>query len=157
MESCIQKKLKFDISYMRMAHVWSENSHCVRKKVGALIVKDGVIISDGYNGSHAGTDNCCEDSAGETKWQVVHAEANAILKLARSNNSSEGSTLYITLSPCKECSKMILSSNIKRVVYGRAHSDRAGLDFLINNGVVVEQVELKTDFTFSIINSYTNK
>lgn len=125
-----------------MAQIWAENSHCVRKKVGALIVKDNMIISDGYNGTPSGMDNCCEDANGETKWEVTHAEENAILKLARTTNSSDGATLYITLSPCRCCSKLILSSKIKRVVYGKSHSDSSGLDFLKDNGVIVEQLQI---------------
>lgn len=136
---------KFDISYMRMARVWAENSHCKRKQVGALVVKDNIIISDGFNGTPAGLDNTCEDSDGETKWTVIHAEANAICKLARSGNSAEGSTLYITLSPCRECCKMILMSGIRRVVYEQPHSDATGIDLLRHCGVLVQQLKINDD------------
>lgn len=136
------KFTRFDISYMKMAHVWAENSHCKRKKVGAFIVKDGTIISDGFNGTPHGWDNCCEDSNGETNWQVIHAEANAILKLARSTNSCLGATLYITLSPCRECSKLILSSGIERVIYDKQHSDVSGLEMLTQSGIMVHQLSI---------------
>jgi len=142
MESQKEKQLKFDISYMKMAHIWADNSHCIRKKVGALIVKNDVLISDGFNGTLSGTPNCCEDDSGETKWDVIHAEENAILKLARTNNSSDGATLYITLSPCRNCSKLILSARIKRVVFNKSHSDSSGLDFLRSNGVIVDQIKI---------------
>lgn len=146
----LMKSAKYDISYMRMAHVWAENSHCKRKQVGALIVKDNMIISDGFNGTPSGMDNCCEDAEGETKWEVIHAEANAILKLTNTPNSCEGATLYITLSPCRDCSKLILRSKISRVVYGKEHSDVAGIDFLRNNGVLVDQLELHIENTYTI-------
>ena len=146
------KSAKFDISYMRMAHVWAENSHCKRKKVGALIVKDNMIISDGFNGTPSGMDNCCEDADGETKWEVIHAEANAILKLTNAHNSCEGATLYITLSPCRNCSKLILSSKIRRVVYGRMHSDDSGIMFLRDNGVLVHQLDLEIESSYTIKN-----
>lgn len=136
------KSHKFDITYLKMAQVWATNSHCKRKQVGALIVKDGMIISDGYNGTVSGMDNCCEDQEGTTLWHTIHAEQNAICKLAKSSNSSDGATLYITLSPCKECSKMIRQSGIIRVVYSKEHSDRSGLDFLTSNGVHCEFVKL---------------
>lgn len=127
---------------MKMAHEWAKNSHCKRKQVGAFIVKDGAIISDGYNGTPANMDNCCEGPDGETKWNVIHAEANAILKLAKSTNSASGATLYITLSPCRECSKLILGADIKRVVYDRQHSNTEGLELLRYAGVSVEQLEM---------------
>lgn len=130
-----------------MAHIWAKNSHCKRKQVGALIVKDNSIISDGFNGTPSGMDNCCEDADGETKWDVVHAEANAICKLASSNNSARGATLYITLSPCKHCSLLILQSKISRVVYDRQHSDTSGLDLLRSKGIIVEQLKTDTDGT----------
>jgi dCMP deaminase len=133
---------KFDISYMKMAHIWAKNSHCRRKQVGALVVKNNIIISDGFNGTPSGTDNSCEDSDGETKWNVIHAEANAICKLARSSNSAEGATLYVTLSPCRECCKLILMSGITRVVYDIDHSDQSGLELLRHCKVRVEQLKL---------------
>ncbi len=113
-----------------MASEWAKLSRCKRKKVGALIVKDNMIISDGYNGTPTGFDNCCEDEDGTTKWHVLHAEANAILKVASSTQSSKGATLYITLSPCKDCSKLILQSGIKRLVYANAYKDDEGVEFL---------------------------
>lgn len=113
-----------------MASEWGKLSRCKRKKVGALIVKDKMIISDGYNGTPTGFDNCCEDENGNTKWHVLHAEANAILKVASSTQSSKGATLYITLSPCKDCSKLILQSGIKRLVYANAYKDNEGVEFL---------------------------
>lgn len=113
-----------------MAKEWSKLSHCKRKQVGALIVKDKMIISDGYNGTPSGFDNCCEDEEGQTKWHVLHAEANAILKVASSTQACRGATLYITLSPCKECSKLIHQSGIKRLVYSNAYKDTSGIDFL---------------------------
>ena len=118
-----------------MAREWGQLSHCDRKKVGALIVKDRMIISDGYNGTPSGFENPCEDEEGYTKWYVLHAEANAILKVAGSTQSCEGATLYITLSPCQQCSKLIHQAGIKRVVYADAYKDRSGLDFLEKAGV----------------------
>lgn len=128
------KQLKYDQAYMRMAIEWAKLSHCDRKKVGALIVKERMIISDGFNGTPTGFENCCEEE-GDTKWYVLHAEANAILKVASSTQSCKDSTLYITLSPCKECSKLIHQSGIKRVVYANAYKDTSGLDFLEKAGV----------------------
>lgn len=118
-----------------MANEWAQLSHCIRKKVGALIVKDRMIISDGYNGTPSGFENYCEDEEGYTKWYVLHAEANAILKVAASTQSCKGATLYITLSPCQQCSKLIHQAGIKRVVYANAYKDRSGLDFLEKAGV----------------------
>ncbi len=118
-----------------MAHEWGQLSHCKRKKVGALIVKDRMIISDGYNGTPSGFENYCEDDEGYTKWYVLHAEANAILKVAASTQSCTNATLYITLSPCQQCSKLIHQAGIKRVVYTDAYKDRSGLDFLEKAGV----------------------
>ena len=126
------KQRKYDIAYLRMAQEWAKLSHCERKQVGALIVKDRMIISDGFNGTPSGFDNCCEDENGLTKWEVLHAEANAILKVAASTQSAEGATLYITLSPCQQCSKLIHQAGIKRVVYSRAYRASTGLDFLDN-------------------------
>lgn len=122
---------------MQMAMVWSQLSYCNRKKVGALIVKEKMIISDGYNGTPSGFKNQCEDHEGNTHWYVLHAEANAILKLARSTQDCEGATLYVTLSPCQQCSKLILQSGIRRVVYSEAYRDSSGIDFLIEAGIQV--------------------
>ena len=126
-----------------MAIEWAELSNCDRKKVGALIVKNRMIISDGYNGTPSGFDNCCEDENGETKWYVLHAEANAILKVANSTNSCEGSTLYLTLSPCRECAKLIHQSGVRRLVYIKKYKDDTGLKFLIKAGVEIAQIELE--------------
>lgn len=135
------KKLnKYDKAYLRIAREWGQLSYCKRKKVGAIIVKNRMIISDGYNGTPSGFENCCEDDEGYTKWYVLHAEANAILKVACSTQSCEGATLYITLSPCKECSKLIHQSGIKRVVYCEGYKDTSGIDFLIKAGVEVERI-----------------
>ena len=123
-----------------MAHEWGTLSHCDRKKVGAIIVKNGMIISDGFNGTPTGFDNHCEDEDGYTKWYVLHAEANAILKVAKSTNSCEGSTLYLTLSPCKECAKLIHQSGIKRLVYIKEYKDSSGLKFLKKAGVELNQI-----------------
>ena len=128
---------------MRMALEWAKLSYCERKQVGALIVKDRMIISDGFNGTPTGFENCCEDD-GSTKWYVLHAEANAILKVASSTQSCKGSTLYITLSPCKECSKLIHQSGINRVVYAKQYKDVSGVEFLQKAGVEIEYLkELK--------------
>lgn len=124
-----------------MALEWAKLSHCNRKQVGALIVKDSMIISDGYNGAPTGFDNCCEDEEGKTLWYVLHAEANAIMKVSKSTNNSDGATLYITLSPCKECSKLVFQSGIRRVVYMRGYKDDAGIHFLEKGGVEVVQIE----------------
>ena len=129
-----KKQLKYDKAYMRMALEWAKLSYCDRKKVGALIVKDRMIISDGFNGTPTNFENCCEEE-GYTKWYVLHAEANAILKVAASTQSCVNSTLYITLSPCKECSKLIHQSGIKRVVYLNQYKDTTGLEFLEKAGV----------------------
>lgn len=128
---------KYDKAYLRIASEWGLLSYCTRKKVGAIIVKDRMIISDGYNGTPSGFDNCCEDENGMTRWDVLHAEANAILKVARSTQSCEGATLYITLSPCKECSKLIHQSGIKRVVYQTGYRDNSGIQFLEKAGIEV--------------------
>lgn len=135
-----EKKLRYDKAYLRMAQTWAELSHCERKKVGALIVRDGRIISDGYNGTPAGFPNCCEDQQGNTEWYVLHAEANAILKVARSTNDCSGATLFITLSPCKDCSKLVLQAGIKRVVYMMEYKDTTGVDFLRSAGVEVVHI-----------------
>lgn len=134
------KQLKYDIAYLRMAQEWSKLSYCQRKQVGALIVKDKMIISDGYNGTPTGFENICEDEDGSTKWYVLHAEANAITKVAGSTQSCEGATLYITLSPCKDCSKLIHQSGITRVVYHTAYKDDSGIRFLEKAGVQVTHI-----------------
>lgn len=131
---------KFDKAYLKMAIEWAKLSSCKRKKVGALIVKDRMIISDGYNGTPSGFDNCCEDETGKTQWFVLHAEANAILKLAGSTQSAKDATLYLTLSPCKECSKLVLQAGIKKVVYVDEYSDNDGIDFLKNHGIVLLKI-----------------
>ena len=136
-----EKQKRYDKAYMKMAQTWGELSHCERKKVGALIVKDRMIISDGYNGTPSGFENECEDENYYTKWYVLHAEANAILKVAASAQSCEGATLYITLSPCRECSKLIHQAGIKRVVYSVKYKDRSGLDFLEKAGVILIQLD----------------
>ena len=136
-----EKQTKYDKAYLRIATEWGLLSYCQRKKVGAIIVRDKMIISDGYNGTPSGFDNCCEDEKGETKWDVLHAEANAILKVARSTQSCEGATLYITLSPCKDCSKLIHQSGIKRVVYLNGYRDDSGLIFLRKAGVEVVHLQ----------------
>ncbi len=132
-----KKQNKYDRAYLRIAREWGQLSYCRRRKVGAIIVKDRMIISDGYNGTPSGFENCCEDDGGLTKWYVLHAEANAILKVARSTQSCEGATLYITMSPCKDCSKLIHQSGIKRVVYLEAYKDNSGIEFLEKAGVEV--------------------
>ncbi len=139
------KQLRYDKAYLRMAKTWSELSHCTRKQVGAIIVKNGMIISDGYNGTPSGFDNCCEDDSGDTHWYVLHAEANAILKVARSTQNCAGSTLYLTLSPCKDCSKLVLQAGIERVVYIDGYKDDSGLNFLREAGVEVVQIEKPFD------------
>lgn len=135
-----KKQLKYDKAYLKMAREWGKLSHCKRKQVGALIVKERMIISDGFNGTPSGFDNCCEDEEGKTKWKVLHAEANAILKVASSTQSTKGATLYITLSPCTDCSKLIHQSGIKRVVYANAYKDLSGLEFLEKAGVEVQHL-----------------
>ena len=133
----LSKQQKLDLRYLRMARIWAENSYCKRRQVGALVVKDKMIISDGYNGTPSGFENVCEDN-NVTKPYVLHAEANAITKLARSSNNSEGSTLYVTASPCIECSKLIIQSGIKRVVYAEKYRLTDGIDLLERAGVKVE-------------------
>ena len=130
METCEEKQLLLDKRYIRMAQIWAENSYCSRRKVGALIVKDKMIISDGYNGTPAGFENVCEDENGLTKPYVLHAEANAITKIACSNNSSKGATMYVTTSPCIECAKLIIQAGIKRVIYSEKYRLEDGLDLL---------------------------
>jgi dCMP deaminase len=132
---------KFDDRYLEMAAIWAKNSYCKRRQVGALIVKDKMIISDGYNGTPSGFENVCEDENGATKPYVLHAEANAISKVAKSGNSSEGSTLYVTASPCIECSKLIIQAGIKRVVYRDEYRLTDGVDLLRRAGIEVEKVD----------------
>lgn len=133
---------KFDSSYLRMAQIWAENSYCKRRKVGALLVKNNMIISDGYNGTPSGFENICEDENGVTKPYVLHAEANAITKVAKSGNSSEDATLYVTASPCIECAKLIIQAGIKRVVYRDEYRLHDGPDLLKQAGIEVEQVNV---------------
>ncbi len=135
-----KKQLKYDKAYLRIAREWGKLSHCERKKVGAVIVKDRMIISDGFNGTPTGFENPCEDEEGYTKWYVLHAEANAISKVASSTQSCKGATLYITLSPCKECSKLIHQAGIKRIVYQVGYKDNSGIKFLEKAGVEIEQI-----------------
>ncbi len=130
-----KKQHELDLRYMRMAKIWAENSYCQRRKVGALIVKNKMIISDGYNGTPAGFENICEDEQGLTKPYVLHAEANAITKIARSGNSSDGATLYVTTMPCIECSKLIIQAGIIRVVYAEEYRVRDGVELLQRAGV----------------------
>lgn len=137
------KQQILDIRYLRMARIWAENSYCERRKVGAIVVKDKMIISDGYNGTPEGFENVCEDCNQITKPYVLHAEANAITKLARSSNNSEGATLYVTASPCIECSKLIIQSGIKRVVYGEKYRLEDGINLLKRAGVDVEYLEVE--------------
>lgn len=141
MDRAREKKLRYDKAYLRMAKTWSELSHCARKQVGAIIVKDGMIISDGYNGAPSGFDNCCENADGETHWYVLHAEANAILKVAKSTHNCNGATLYLTLSPCRDCSKLVVQSGIKRVVFINDYKDTSGIDFLREAGIEIEQID----------------
>lgn len=131
----------YDVAYLRMAREWSKLSYCKRKQVGALIVRDKMIISDGYNGTPTGFENICEDEHNNTKWYVLHAEANAILKVANSTQSCKDATLYITLSPCKDCSKLIHQSGIKRLVYYKGYKDDAGLKFLAKAGVRITHID----------------
>ncbi len=133
----MDKQTELDMRYLRMAAIWSENSYCKRRQVGALIVKDKMIISDGFNGTPSGFENVCEDENNVTKPYVLHAEANAITKIARSGNNSDGSTLYVTDSPCIECSKLIIQSGIKRVVYAREYRLTDGVDLLRRAGIEV--------------------
>lgn len=138
----LEKQEILDRRYLRMARIWSENSYCVRRKVGALIVKDKMVISDGYNGTPSGFENICEDESGLTKPYVLHAEANAITKVARSNNSSDGSTLYVTASPCIECAKLIIQAGIKRVVYSELYRITDGIDLLHKAGIETVYVDI---------------
>lgn len=135
------KQKQFDKSYLDMAAVWSRNSYCKRRQVGAIIVKDKMIISDGYNGTPSGFENVCEDENGVTKSYVLHAEANAITKVAKSSNSSDGATLYVTASPCLECSKLIIQAGIKRVVYSEEYRIMDGVELLRRAGIEVVKYE----------------
>ena len=139
----MDKQTKKDYLYMRMARVWAENSYCVRRQVGALMVKDQRIISDGYNGTPSGFENVCEDENNVSKPYVLHAEANAISKVARSHNSSDGATLYVTASPCIECSKLIIQAGIRRVVYGELYRLTDGIDLLKRAGIEVEYLPME--------------
>ena len=136
-----KKQLRYDQAYMKMATEWAKLSHCKRKQVGALIVKDGMLISDGYNGTPSGFPNQCEDEAGNTHWYVLHAEANAILKVARSTNNALNATLYLTHSPCKDCSKLILQAGIKRLVFANAYKDPSGIMFLKESEIELVHLE----------------
>jgi len=136
-----EKQDRYDRAYLRLALEWSKLSHCKRKQVGAIIVKDGTIIADGYNGTPTGFENDCEDEEGYTKWYVLHAEANAILKVARTSNNANHATLYLTNSPCKDCSKLILQAGIERLVYVKAYKDSSGLEFLEKAGLAIKQIE----------------
>ncbi len=135
------KQKQYDVAYLRMAYEWSKLSYCKRRQVGALIVKDKMIISDGYNGTPSGFENFCEDEEGYTKWYVLHAEANAILKVASSTQSCNGATLYITMSPCQQCSKLIHQAGIKRLVYHHEYKDNSGVKFLKKAGVTITHID----------------
>ena len=139
----MDKQTKKDYLYMRMARVWAENSYCIRRQVGALMVKDQRIISDGYNGTPSGFENVCEDENNVSKPYVLHAEANAISKVARSHNSSDGATLYVTASPCIECSKLIIQAGIRRVVYGELYRLTDGIDLLKRAGIEEEYLPME--------------
>ena len=141
MENELSKQSKLDLRYLRMARIWAENSYCKRRQVGALVVKDKMIISDGYNGTPSGFENICEEND-ITKPYVLHAEANAITKLARSNNNSDGSTLYVTASPCIECAKLIIQAGIKRVVYAEKYRLNDGIQLMERAGIKVEFLDI---------------
>lgn len=145
MENKDKKQHELDLRYMRMANIWAENSYCERRKVGALIVKDKMIISDGYNGTPSGFENVCENEDGFTKPYVLHAEANAITKIARSGNSSEGATMYVTASPCIECAKLIIQSGVHRVVYSEKYRLEDGIRLLERAGIEVCYLEVKNE------------
>lgn len=137
-----EKQEQFDRRYLEMALIWAKNSYCKRRQVGALIVKEKMIISDGYNGTPSGFENECEDENNKTKPYVLHAEANAITKVAKSNNSSEGATLYVTTAPCLECAKLIIQAGIKRVVYCNEYSNQEGIELLKKAGIEVKYIEI---------------
>ncbi len=145
----MDKQLRYDLVYLEMASSWANLSHCLRKKVGCLIVKNGMIISDGYNGSPKGMENTCENIDGETHWFVIHAEQNAILKCAKWGHSCDGATMYLTHSPCKNCSKEILSSGISRVVYQNEYKDLDGINFLKSSGIIVEKIDTHNEYNRS--------
>ena len=138
-----EKQRQLDIRYLKMARIWAENSYCVRRQVGALIVKDKMIISDGYNGTPSGFENICENDMGATKPYVLHAEANAITKVAKSANNCDGGTLYVTTSPCMECSKLIIQAGIKRVVFSEKYHNTEGLDILSKVGVELVHIPIE--------------
>ena len=138
-----EKQRKLDLRYLKMARIWAENSYCVRRQVGALIVKDKMIISDGYNGTPSGFENICENDMGVTKPYVLHAEANAITKVAKSANNCDGGTLYVTTSPCMECSKLIIQAGIRRVVFSEKYHNTEGLDILSKVGVELVHLPLE--------------
>lgn len=138
-----EKQLQFDQRYLEMARIWAKNSYCKRRQVGALIVKEKMIISDGYNGTPSGFENVCEDENYKTKPYVLHAEANAITKVAKSNNSSENSTLYVTCSPCMECAKLIIQSGIRRVVFFDAYHDQDGIELLKRAGIEIVKIDFE--------------
>ncbi len=142
MKSKENKQLELDKRYLRMAAIWAENSYCIRRQVGALIVKNEMIISDGYNGTPSGFENICEDENNQTKPYVLHAEANAITKIARSNNSSDGATMYVTAAPCIECAKLIIQAGVKRVVYSEQYRLRDGIELLERANIEVVLIEL---------------
>ena len=144
-EESENKQKSLDKRYLEMAQIWAGNSYCKRRQVGALIVKDKMIISDGYNGTPSGFENICEDENNVTKPYVLHAEANAITKVAKSNNSSEGATLYVTTSPCMECAKLIIQSGIKRVVYSQKYHSNDGIDLLKRAGVELVYIDFEND------------
>ncbi|MDR1415074.1 MAG: dCMP deaminase family protein [Odoribacteraceae bacterium] len=141
----MSKQQLLDERYLRMARIWAENSYCRRRQVGALIVKDAAIISDGYNGTPSGFENVCEDEQNRTKPYVLHAEANAITKVAKSNNSSQGATLYVTASPCIECAKLIIQAGIKRVVYAEDYRSQDGANLLRQANIDVVLVDIRDD------------
>ncbi|MBL7113588.1 MAG: dCMP deaminase family protein [Bacteroidales bacterium] len=145
MERNSDKQMQFDQHYLEMARIWSKNSYCIRRKVGALLVKDRMIISDGYNGTPSGFENECEDENNDTKPYVLHAEANAITKVAKSGNSSQGSTLYITASPCLECAKLIIQAGIIRVVYSDSYRKSEGIDLLQRANIEIVQINNGND------------
>ena len=146
-----RKQHLLDIRYMRMARIWAENSYCKRRQVGALIVKEKMIISDGYNGTPSGFENVCEDENNVTKPYVLHAEANAITKIARSGNNSDGATLYVTSSPCIECAKLIIQAGIKRVVYGEKYRIEDGIRLLERAGIELKYLQLDQEHVDSAL------
>ena len=142
-EDKMNKQHTFDLRYLQMARIWADNSYCERRKVGAILVKDRMIISDGYNGTPSGFENICEDENNKTKPYVLHAEANAITKVAQSNNSSQGATLYVTSSPCMECAKLIIQAGIDRVVFSDSYRNKDGFDLLKKAGIEIIQFEVE--------------